>query len=145
MTQTALGAAPNNTLRGSCLCGNVSFKVTEAFSRAHNCHCSRCRKARAAAHASNAFTSIAAVHFTQGEENIEVYKLPDAKRFSVAFCRTCGSAMPRKDALRAIAVIPMGALDDDPHRTVDRHIFIGSKANWYTPEDDLAKFAGPAA
>jgi hypothetical protein len=143
VTQAALGTAPDNVLRGSCLCGNVAFEVVEAFSRSHNCHCSRCRKARAAAHTSNAFTSLDGVNFTRGEEQIEVYKLPDAKFFAVAFCRTCGSGVPRKDPTRDIAVIPMGALDDDPHCTVGSHIFIGSKASWYTPQDDLPKFDGP--
>jgi hypothetical protein len=141
---TAAKEAADPVLRGSCLCGKVAFAVTEPFTRAHNCHCSRCRKARAAAHASNAFTSDKGVQFTQGEDQIELFKLPDAKFFTVAFCRTCGSGVPRKDAERGVAVIPMSALNGDPHCHVDSHIFIGSKASWYTPEDNLPKFDGPA-
>ena len=144
VTDAVLGAAPDKVLRGSCLCGNVAFEVVQAFKRAHNCHCSRCRKARAAAHTSNAFTSFAGVHFTHGEEHVEVYKLPGAKHFAVAFCRTCGSGVPRKDSARDIAVVPMGALDDDPHCTVNSHIYVGSKASWYSPQDDLLKFDGAA-
>jgi hypothetical protein len=145
MSQTALGLAPNKTLRGSCLCGAVGFEVVEPFDRAHNCHCSRCRKSRAAAHASNAFTSIDGVRFTHGEDHIDVFKLSGAQHFAVAFCRSCGSTMPRKDPVRGIAIIAMSALDDDPQRTVDRHIFIGSKASWYTAVDHLPKFDGPAS
>src|SRR5262249_45964259 len=48
---------PPGGLRGSCLCGGVSYVVDGAPLRAWSCHCSRCRKARSAAHASNLFTT----------------------------------------------------------------------------------------
>ena len=36
-------------VRGSCLCGVVTYQVTEPFKVAHDCHCSRCRYGCAAA------------------------------------------------------------------------------------------------
>jgi hypothetical protein len=132
---------PNDkSLYGSCLCGDVKFTIAGPINRAHNCHCSRCRKARAAAHNSNAFTATDDVQFSQGEDKVQTFKLPEAQFFAVAFCRTCGSSVPRKDPQRGIAVVPMGALDDDPKRTVDSHIFMASRACWYDPQDDLPKF-----
>ena len=71
---------------------------------------------------------------------MQTFKLPEARFFAIAFCRTCGSSVPRKDPERGIAVVPMGALDDDPKRTVDSHIFMASRACWYDPQDDLPKF-----
>jgi hypothetical protein len=129
---------------GSCLCGAVAFTVNEPFIRAHYCHCSRCRKARSAAHAANAFTSKDGVTFTRGEDNITVFKLPGARFFSVAFCNTCGSGVPRLDDSRDIAIIPLGALDDDPGRKVDSNIFAGSAAGWYPAIKALPTFDGPA-
>src|SRR5207249_12306987 len=42
--------------RGSCLCGGVAYEIGGSVAGPiANCHCSRCRKARAAAHASNLF------------------------------------------------------------------------------------------
>src|SRR5436190_652026 len=38
---------------GSCLCGAVRYVVTGEPLLARYCHCSRCRKARGAAHAAN--------------------------------------------------------------------------------------------
>ncbi len=116
---------------GSCLCGKVAFEVTEDFIRAHNCYCSRCRKGRSAAHASNAFTSNDGVRFLRGEDDIATYKLPDARFFTIAFCPTCGSGVPRLDPDRRVAVIPLGSLDDDPGRSVDSDIFIASAASWH--------------
>ncbi len=43
------------TIRGGCLCGEVAFELSGSPERMHNCHCSRCRRARSAAHATNAF------------------------------------------------------------------------------------------
>ena len=53
---------------GSCVCGGIVWEVREAFGRVHNCHCSRCRRARAAAHATNGFTSAHGVRFLRGED-----------------------------------------------------------------------------
>ena len=128
------------TLRGSCLCGGVAYEVVGPLKAAHNCHCSRCRKARAAAHATNGFTSIDGVRFVRGEDRLVTYKLPDARFFTQVFCRTCGSGMPRLDPGRGIAVIPMGSLDDDPGRGADDHIFVASRAPWYEIGDDLPQF-----
>lgn len=135
-----ISAEKNKVLHGSCLCGAAAFEVTKDFQYVHNCHCSRCRKARAAAHTSNAFTLLDGVRFTRGEDQVQLYKLPAAEFFSVAFCRQCGSSVPKQDAQRDVTVTPMSALDDDPKRTVERHIFIGSKASWYTLIDELPKF-----
>ena len=51
--------APGETgvIRGSCLCGEVKFKVTAPFRTIQNCHCQRCRRGRAAAFATNGFTT----------------------------------------------------------------------------------------
>ena len=122
---------------GSCVCGGIVWEVRETFGRVHNCHCSRCRRARAAAHATNGFTSAHGVRFLRGEDLAVEWKLPEAAFFAVQFCRVCGSGVPRCDPARDIAVVPMGALDDDPARGVDRHIYTGSMAPWYAIADDL--------
>jgi hypothetical protein len=132
---------PPGGLRGSCLCGAIGFVVDGEPLRVHNCHCSRCRKARSAAHASNLFTSCDAVRFTRGADERVTYKLPGAQRFGQVFCRTCGSIMPRLDVDRGIAVIAMGALDDDPGVRPESHIFVDSKAPWYEIADDLPRYA----
>jgi hypothetical protein len=135
-----VSAPAPGTLRGSCLCGDVAYEVVEPLKAVHNCHCSRCRKARAAAHATNGFTSIDGLRFVRGEDRLVTYKLPDARFFTQVFCRTCGSGMPRFDAGRGIAIIPMGSLDDDPGRGADDHIFVASRAPWYEIGDDLPQF-----
>jgi len=134
------GTAEPGVLRGSCLCGEVGFEVRTPFERVHHCHCSRCRKARAAAHTTNGFTALDGVRFTRGEQCLVTYRLPEARYFAQVFCATCGSGMPRLDRERGIAIIPFGSLDDDPGRGADSHIFVASKAPWYEISDDLPRF-----
>ena len=131
--------------RGSCLCGAVAFDVVEPFKVIYNCHCSRCRSARAAAFTTNGFTSDQGVRFTRGEEHVRHFKLPQAKYFTHAFCDTCGSGMPRIDSGRKVAVVPLGALDDDPEQGPVSHIHTADKADWYQIGSKLQQFEqGPS-
>jgi len=133
---------PPGGLRGSCLCGGVTYVVDGAALRAWSCHCSRCRKARSAAHASNLFTTADGVRFTRGEDLVVEYKVPEARYFRHRFCRACGSSMPRIDRERNLAVVPMGSLDDDPGAAKpNRNILVSSKAPWYQITADLPQDA----
>lgn len=136
--------AARGDVRGSCVCGAVRFVVTGTPRRCQHCHCSRCRKARGAAHASNFFTALDGVRFTAGEDRLRAYKVPEARWFRQVFCPTCGSPMPRVDTDRGLVAVPMGALDDDPGVRPARHIYVGSKAPWWPITDGLPQYAeGP--
>lgn len=127
---------PPGRPRGSCLCGSVTFVVDGEPIMARACHCGRCRRARSAAHATNMLTRADGVRFTRGADQLETYKVPEARFFSQTFCRTCGSAMPRIDTTRNLAIIPLGAMDDDPGMRLEEHIFVASKAPWFDLPDD---------
>jgi hypothetical protein len=126
---------------GSCLCDAVAYVIEGTPLRCYSCHCSRCRKARGAAYASNLFTAAGGVRFSRGEDRLVSYKLPGAKHFMQVFCRTCGSKLPRIDRARDVAIVPMGTLDDDPGVRPASHIFVGSKAPWYEIPDELPQHA----
>ena len=72
------------------------------------------------------------------------YKVPEAERFTQTFCATCGAKMPRTDAARGIAIVPMGALDDDPGVRPAEHIFVADKAPWFEITDALPQHAAYA-
>jgi hypothetical protein len=136
-------ADPPGRPRGSCLCGHVAFVLESEPQRAANCYCRRCRKARAAGHASNLFVPLDGLRFTRGEDQLASYKIPEARFFTQVFCRTCSSAMPRTDASRGVAVIPLGAFDDDPHFQPQVHIFVADRAPWIGIHDALPQHDGP--
>jgi hypothetical protein len=126
---------------GSCACGRVAYEFAGAPQRMYNCHCSRCRRARSAAHATNLFVPLDGFRYSRGEELVREYQLPGAVRFGVAFCTACGSDVARLSPQINGAVIPAGGLDDDPGMAPQAHIFVGSRANWYDITDRLPQFA----
>jgi hypothetical protein len=113
-------------MRGSCLCGAIAFEATGQIAF-RNCHCTRCRKAHGAAFASNLYVKPQDFRWLRSEDYVASYRLQTAQRFGNAFCRVCGSPMPRLVAERNFFVVPAGALDDDPGI---RSSFISSPARW---------------
>jgi hypothetical protein len=128
---------------GSCLCGEVAFEATGAPLFMQSCHCTRCRRARSAAHGTNIFYKADQFRWLRGEDGVASYKVTDAKFHTVSFCRKCGSAMARVDPGRGIAIIPAGCLDTDPPLRSQRHIFTADKAPWFEITDSVPQF--PAA
>lgn len=129
-------------LKGSCLCGAVHYEAQPGeTTRFFHCHCGRCRKATGTGHASNLILiKPASGGFTQGEELITRYKVPGAKRFSVTFCRVCGSRMPSFAPDGSIAMVPAGSLDTEPGLRPEARIFEGSKAPWSCDGQDVPGF-----
>ncbi len=125
--------------QGSCLCGEVAFELTGAPLFMWNCHCSRCRRARSAAHTSNVFYKLDQFRWTRGESLAMSYKLPEARFYSQGFCSRCGGKVPRPSLERAIVVVPAGCLDTDPGMRPIGHIFTNHKASWFEITDSVAQ------
>ncbi len=124
---------------GSCLCGAVSFEYDGEPAAMVNCHCSRCRRAMSAAHATMVMVGHDRFRWLSGEDGVVNYKMPEAKVKGTAFCRTCGSQVPRRrdpDNMQ----IPAGCLDDDPRARAMANIFTDSKAAWSVVDPNLPSF-----
>lgn len=128
---------------GSCLCNGITYEITGQPLRAAHCHCSRCRRGRSAAHASNLFYKLEDFRFTRQEVPIVDYRVPDAKYFGVAFCSRCGSTVPRVSKERGAVVVAVGPLDTDPGVMPAVHIYVDDKASWFEITDSLPQH--PAA
>jgi len=133
-------AATGDAVRGSCVCGAVVFSVTERLAPVYHCHCLRCRKARAAAHSTDGFVSASGVEFSQGEDQLVSFKVPEATYYTQVFCKHCGSKMPRRDESRDLCVVPLGALDQDPGVKPSHHIYCDFKAPWVELSDGLPAY-----
>ncbi len=128
-----------SSLSGSCLCGAVRYTATGEAQRFYHCHCKRCRKASGTGHASNLFLN-GTLDWQSGEDQLISYKLPEAKRFTNTFCRTCGSRMPRFLEEYGVVFIPAGSLDEEPGLAPQARIFNGSQAAWSCGETELPVF-----
>jgi hypothetical protein len=124
---------------GSCLCGAVAFEFRAPL-RMYQCHCSRCRRARSAAHGANVFVKLADFTFKRGEELVSQYKVPEAQRFTVAFCTRCGGKAPSVQRAAGFVVVPAGVLDTDPLMRPQANIFVASKAPWFEITDGLPQY-----
>ena len=127
------------SVAGSCLCGKVRFKYEGEADRMVNCHCSRCRRQKGAAFGTFVFIPKGQFHWLRGEEEVVNYKMPEARLKGTAFCRHCGSLVPRLRDETHIQ-IPAGSLDDDPGITPGVNIFTESKATWSTVDESIACF-----
>jgi hypothetical protein len=85
---------------GSCLCGDVGYRITGQPLRMVD--------------APNLFVPVRQFRWTRGESQVVSYRLPGRKSFATAYCRRCGADVPR--TVRGLVVVPpMGA--DSPERS----------------------------
>jgi len=138
---TSPSASSSGETLGSCCCGDVAFAVAGAPARWMQCHCSRCRRARSAAHGSNTFYPLAQFAWRGGQDQIRKFMPPDAKRFAVAFCTRCGGGVPVERDQVPFVLVPAALLEPGPGPRPEAHIHVASKAPWYSFQDELPQFS----
>jgi hypothetical protein len=98
-----------------------------------SCHCSMCRKHHGAPFATYVSAPLEGFRWVRGEETILSYRSsPQWVRNS---CGVCGSTLPMTVGTQAL--LPAGPLEGDLGIKPQGHIFVGSKASWYTIADNL--------
>jgi hypothetical protein len=132
-------SATERMLAGRCLCGAVQYQVPDAFLYAANCHCSNCRRTTGAAF--KPFAGIAREKLTivHGAQNVMAYGEGSGPDEDV-HCRTCGSLLYSVVQEGARVHVALGTLVDAPTIRPTKHIFVGSKAPWFTITDDLPQY-----
>ncbi len=129
--------AQHRVLTGSCFCRAVRYCVPDAFQYALNCHCSNCRRTTGAAFKPFAGIERGQLTITDGATNLLIYG--DEKGHD-AHCKGCGSLLYSVVRDGAFVHVAMGTLVDAPSIRPRAHIFVGSKAPWFTITDDLPQF-----
>lgn len=120
---------------GSCLCGTVRYHASGPFDSMMHCHCSMCRKHHGAAFATYVSTRLQAFSWDSGEAALLAYQSsPQAVRNS---CSVCGSTVPMTSQTDEMAFLPAGPLEGELGIKPQAHLFVASKATWYTITDDL--------
>jgi hypothetical protein len=121
-------------LLGKCECGAVRYRVADAFLYAANCHCSRCRAATGSAFKAFAGIERSKLEIEEGASNLLVHgsdELNDTR------CGTCGSLLFSVVRQGEDVHVALGSLVDEPSVRPTEHIFVGSKAPWFTITDRL--------
>ncbi len=124
----------NRMLTGKCLCGAVHYAVRDEFVYALNCHCSNCRRATGAAFKPFAGIERDKLSITAGKGNLLIFGEDSAHDVR---CKKCGSFLYSVVRDGAYVHVTMGTLVDSPTIRPTAHIFVGSKAPWFTITDHL--------
>lgn len=123
---------------GKCLCGKIEFEFDAKERIAINCHCSRCRKSHGAAFASQLFSSKSSLKFIKGNDELKEYHSESGIR---CFCSECGSRlMNYAHGTDNYLSIALSAIESEHEIEPVANAFVGSKARWYTPHNDIEQF-----
>jgi hypothetical protein len=129
--------ANSRSLAGKCFCGAVQYTVGDEFVYALNCHCSNCRRTTGSAFKPFAGIARDRLRITKGEQNLMIFGEELANN---THCKLCGSLLYSVVRDGAYVHVAMGTLVDDPTIRPSKHIFVGSKAPWFTITDDLPQY-----
>jgi hypothetical protein len=124
-------------LAGSCLCGAVRYAVADEFGYAANCHCSVCRRQTGAAFKPFAGIEREKLRITAGGDMLLTFGGENAHDVR---CRRCGSYLYSVVREGKFVHVAMGTLADAPTIRPNKHMFVGSKAPWFTITDDLPQW-----
>ncbi len=105
-------------LRGSCLCGAVTYEADGPIAKFPTCYCSRCRNGPEA------------FRWTRGADAVRRYDLPTARSFATAFCTSCGAPVPHPTRSGREVIIPAGSLDGDPGAAPSERAHREARAPW---------------
>lgn len=128
-------------IKGSCLCGDVTFECENTFMQFHFCHCQQCQKTTGSAHVSNLFTAVHNITWLSGQEQVKRFDVP-GRSLTSSFCATCGSPTPYVSSSGKALIVPAGSLDDAPSIAPQDNIFWSERANWYEKGLNAEKFTG---
>jgi hypothetical protein len=123
-------------IRGSCLCGGVTFEIDRACGPAEYCHCNRCRKVSGSSSLLTIRVRTQDFRFLTGKELVKSYSCPilySPPAYHSYFCATCGSPVPPPSPEGESFEIAAGLFDDDFGIRPDKHIFVDFMPPW----DDL--------
>jgi hypothetical protein len=122
------------TLDGGCLCGAVRYQVADEFEYALICHCSQCRRATGSAFKPFGGIPRAKLKVTEGRDRLRIFG--DVMTHD-AHCKDCGSLLYSVVKEGSWAHVTYGTLAVSPACLPSAHIYVGSKADWYTIRDGL--------
>ena len=131
--------AGGRILTGRCECRAVRYSVRDEFLYAANCHCSNCRAGTGSAFKPFAGIEREKLELVIGADTVLVWGDDAGNHTRGGICGSLLYSVVRDGAYVHVA---LGSLVDDPTIRPTEHIFVESKAPWFTITDDLPKSPG---
>lgn len=131
-------APTDETHRGRCLCGALTFTAEGAPLAVSYCHCRDCRRATGAPVSVFAGFTEARVRMQGAEPRIRESS-PGVRR---AFCGTCGTPLFYADhRLPGELFLTVGVFDHPERLAPARHAWVSQQLPWLRLADDLPRHA----
>ncbi len=112
---------------GGCLCAGVRYRITGPLREIVACHCNQC--ARTSGNFVTATSAPASTVSFDAQETLAWYRSSQAAERG--FCRQCGSNLFWRAFDSGTLSIMAGTLDPPTGLRIGRHIFVGSKSDFY--------------
>ena len=126
-------------MRGNCLCGDVSFELSDGEREVYKCHCSLCRKVFGGASSAVTLVPERDFQWLGGADKLGEFELRPS--FRRRFCPRCGVLAPLHLPEYGAYWVPAGLLEDSSQLTLVRHIHVDSKASWEVLDEHLERLA----
>jgi hypothetical protein len=121
--------------KGGCLCGGVRYQVKGTLRGVVACHCSQCRRT-SGHHAAMTSAPSENIELTVSD-HLRWYK--SSENAERGFCDRCGGNLFWKQAGRDDVSVTAGTLDAPTHLSVEQHIFVADKSDYYSINDNAPK------
>lgn len=125
-------------MRGSCLCGEVSFEIDADLRDPIACHCMQCRQ-----QSGHYFSAVAAPKTAlrlTADAQLRWYRHTETARRG--FCGICGSTLFWRDDDGAKVMVAMASLDAPTGLRLAGHYWTDFKGDYYQIADGLPQYAG---
>ncbi len=126
-------------ITGSCLCGDISYEISQSVGDIAHCHCIKCRKAHGAA-----FSSVAKIedqNFLLRDESQFLKSYESSPGKTRYFCSCCGSQIYAKRDNTDFIILRLGTLNDESMAGSEyqesKHIWLAEKACWYEVHSEI--------
>lgn len=126
-------------ITGSCLCGDISYEISQSVGDIAHCHCVKCRKAHGAA-----FSSVAKIedqNFLLRDESQFLKSYQSSPEKTRYFCSCCGSQIYAKRDNTDFIILRLGTLNDESMAGSQyqeiKHIWLAEKACWYEVHSEI--------
>lgn len=120
-------------IKGSCLCGAITYQSDAAPRNSVACHCSQCRKT------SGHYWSATQVPTDglriSGTDHLRWYKSSVTARRG--FCDTCGASLFWEMEGEGMTSIGSGTIDGRSGLVTEKHIFCADQGDYYDIADGL--------
>ena len=131
-------------IKGSCLCGSITFEIDRAVGPFEICHCNRCRKVSGSQNISAVGVNTADFRMLSGQKLVKFFSAPiidHPPAYQSSFCSRCGSPVPNPSPEGDWFEIAAGLFDAPIGIQPDKHIYSEFTPDWDTITDDLPQYS----